>query len=112
MAAHLLKMQPKDIRRQLGCNISANLHLIDSHWIGRAIDCEVGDYLMLPKATKTEGKQLVPFDSGPERSVFKTTAPGIARVSIPTADWAAFVRVSRRNYTGRACFRFEEEVDE
>jgi len=113
MANQLLKIEPRDIRQQLlGRTVTTQLHLIDSHWIGRAIDCEVGDYLMLPKETTAEGYQLVAIDGGHERSLMQATAPGIARVSSASAGWSAFVRISRRGYTGRACFRFEEEVNE
>lgn len=113
MANRLLRIEPRDIRQQLlGRTVTTHLHLIDSHWIGRAIDCEVGDYLMLPKETTAEGYQLVAMDEGDESSLMQATAPGIARVSTARADWSAFVRVSRRSYTGRACFRFEEEVNE
>ncbi len=112
-SAQLLGHEPRQIRQQLlGRKVLTNLHLVDTNWRGRAIDCEIGDYLLLPRGTVTEGSQLANTYDDADEVLAETKIPGIARISIPHTDWSAFVRVSRRNYVGRSCFRFEEEVNE
>lgn len=112
-ANQLLKLGPRDIRQQLlGHAVTTHLHLADTYWIGRAIDCEVGDYLLLPKGTVAEGDQLVVTENFSKGLLIQTRASGIARVSNSDLDWSAFVRISPRNYIGRSCYRFEEDVEE
>jgi len=112
-SAQLLGREPRQLRQQLlGRKVATNLYFVDTNWRGRAIDCEIGDYLLLPRGTEMEGSQLSKTNDGADKVLAETKTPGIARVSIPNTDWSAFVRVSRRNYVGRSCFRFEEETSE
>ena len=112
-AQQLLKLDPRSIRqRLLGRSVTPPLHVADTRWIGRAIDCEVGDYLLVPKDTLTEGAQLVHADGLSNGTFFQACTSGIGRVFNDASGWSAFVRVSRRDYVGRSCFRFEEEVKE
>lgn len=112
-AEQLLRDQPRDIRQYfLGHSPSSELHLIDHHWIGRAIDCQVGDHLILPHGTTIERAQLFSAYEHPHGCWIQAKAPGIARASLNTCDWASFIRVSPSQYSGRSCYRFEEEVEE
>ena len=112
-AQELFKFHPKDIRqRLLGWSVPTHLHIVDTQWIGRAIDCEVGDYLLVPAETVLEGAQLKYTDDLSSGFLVHAFAPGIARASFGASGWSAFVRVSARGYVGRCCFRFEEEVSE
>lgn len=109
-AQYLNRLLPKDIRQKLlGYAVSSPLHIADEHWLGRAIDCEVGDYLILPPRTQMEG-QLIAVDGNNKRTIIHTQSSGVARVSNEMLGWAAFVRVSPHGYVGRSCYRFEEEV--
>jgi Zn-dependent peptidase ImmA (M78 family) len=110
----LRKLTPTDIRRQiLARSSSTQLHIADPHWSGRAIDSEVGDYLLLPRNTQADGEHLLAFDRIADgRTLIRTEAPGIARITNTLLDWAAFVRISPHNFIGRSCYRFEENVDE
>lgn len=107
-----LRFQPRGIRQQiLGRSVSTQLHLVDRFWVGRSIDAEVGDYVIAPTATESEGVPLVhdaPVSLG---SVFHVVTPGIGRIFNDRLDFSAFVRASKREYVGRCCFRFEEEVN-
>lgn len=112
-AQELNKLSPKDIRQELLCFPTATpLHSVDEHWVGRAIDCEVGDYLLLPQGSKYEGAQLMSSVKVVNRTLLQVRSSGIARVENDKLGWAAFVRASPREYVGRACYRFEEEVEE
>lgn len=112
-ALYLSRSSPKDIRQELlGYTVSSSLHVADEHWLGRAIDCEVGDYLMLPQGTMVEGSQLIDLASESNVTLIQSQSPGVARVTNELLGWAAFIRVSPHEYVGRSCFRFEEEVNE
>lgn len=109
----LYKSNPHDIRRQLlGLSAMSTLQIIDENWVGRAIDCEVGDQLLMPSATNKEGSQLTLTENLTIGALFQATSPGVARVTSESLGWSAFVRCSPKNYTGRGCFRFEEMVEE
>lgn len=109
----LRRCQPRRIRTDLlGFPIPSHLHIVDQHWIGRAVDCEVGDYLLVPPATLSEGMSLTLHKTLPCGLLLALNAPGLGRVSGARPFWGAFVRVSRANYTGRARYRFDEENDE
>lgn len=106
----LRRITPRDIRQQLFGDPMPYSHVIlaDEHWRGRAIDCEVGDLIRLPPGHSVEGA----LDVSSHKGFLVAMRPGIARVALPGQDWHAFVRISPKNFVGRACFRFEEDADE
>jgi len=112
-AQYLLRQKPKAIRAGLlGRQIIEDLVPVDFHWVGRAIDCQAGDLILLPSGVRPEGGSVEALQEGPDSVIVKATRPGIGRVVALNHDWAAFVRVSRRAYVGRACYRFLEDEDE
>lgn len=106
----LLRSAPRDIRQQLIGTPSAAQQVIlaDQHWRGRSIDCEVGDLIRVPENCCYEGA----LAASPIVGFVQVQSVGISRIVYEEAGWSAFVRASLKNYKGRACFRFEEEVDE
>jgi hypothetical protein len=72
----------------------------------------VGDYLLLPKSIQVERSELFSFRDHPNGTLLQANASGIARAFAHPDEWAAFVRISPTGYTGRGCYRFEEEVNE
>lgn len=112
-AQELQRFSPKDIRQELlGCPTATHLHVADEHWTGRAIDCETGDCLRLPKNSYFEGNQLAVLNNENDSTVIQAQSSGVARVGNEKLGWSAFVRVSPHKFIGRACYRFEEEVAE
>lgn len=112
-AQELQRFSPKDIRQELlGCPAATPLHVADEHWTGRAIDCEIGDCLRLPKNSYFEGNQLAVLNNKNDSTVIQAQSSGVARVGNERLGWSAFVRVSPHKFIGRACYRFEEEVAE
>ena len=110
----LRKVRPKSIRCELmGENIAENVIVADEHWYGRAIDIEVGDYLLLPPQASAEKQgtrmSLQLLDELPGQTIMRGVLPGIARVHHQTYGWSAYVRVSRRNYVGRSVYRHLED---
>jgi hypothetical protein len=112
-AAVLLKSTPLSIRSGLvGERLVENLHVIDSSWSGRPVDCELGDYLLLPNGTLMEGSVFAEAEKVRTGERVRLVGPGLGRVSQGWPMWSVFVRVSRKDYIGRSRYRFEEEVDE
>jgi len=115
-AKELSKINPFELRSELlGRTTDNNLTLVDNGWRGRAIDIEVGDYIHMPansgflKVGERACVSMVEQDAG--KTVYRGQTPGIGRVFIDGTSWAAFVRVSRRRYVGRAIYRHLEDPD-
>jgi hypothetical protein len=85
----LEKVKPSQIRKSiLGRECKEHLVVVDDFWTGRAIDAQVGDLILLPSATVIE-------DS-----------------IVPNAEWAQYLRISRKQFAGLARFRHLEEVED
>lgn len=111
-ANRLRKWEPRTIRNEiLGRPVGSQLHLIDYAWSVRAIDCEVGDYLLLPEGSLCEGAVSSQPQLLANGALVQIERPGIGRVSSEQLRWAAFVRAARREYVGRSRYRFEEEAE-
>lgn len=109
--AELIRYSPKSIRQDiLGGETPEDLIMVDELWDGRPVDIRVGDLLLLPKGSTLEGKNCVEEPSLKTGALFRAVSPGIVRFESP-CGWAAFARVTRKNYEGRASFRHLEEVD-
>jgi hypothetical protein len=109
----LRKATPRGIRAAIiGEGTTGNLYVVDQSWKGRAVDCEVDDYLLLPTSTLYEGQPAKKSDIVAKGLLIQVKHPGIARVSSGRPLWSAFIRVSRRQYVGRSRYRFDEEADE
>ena len=109
-AAELLAHAPKDLRHQLlGDACPQNLIVAESNWLGRAIDVEVGDTVLLPRETSTEGNCIEIGSGTSQQTEVTATAAGIGKVSDSTG-WCSFVRVMPKGFVGRAVFRHDEEL--
>lgn len=112
-AVILLKKKPKDIRDEvIGERPASNLHIVDTNWRGRAVDCEVEDLIRVPFGFLIEGNQLQAAENLGQYILLRALTPGIARLTCKISGWSAFVRISPKKFFGRSCFRFEEEVTE
>lgn len=111
-SALLLRTTPKDIRVGiLGREVRENLFVVGEKWTDRAVDAQVGDLIMLPSGTRHEAANLRMVEETAATVLLAATAPGIGRVYRPESGWAAFVRVSRRNYVGLGPYRHDEDPD-
>jgi Zn-dependent peptidase ImmA (M78 family) len=111
-AEGLLRVTPSQIRREMlpGVRVDALL-TVDTAWTGRAVDTEVGEILLTAPHVNVEGENLSQIVHPSER-LFQATKPGRCRLVDARSDWAAFVRVSRRNYEGRSAWRHLPEEDD
>jgi Zn-dependent peptidase ImmA (M78 family) len=109
-ASQLIDRKPKEIRQALlGEPCPQNLFVLDFYWKDRAVDAEVGDSLLLPPRIVLEGNSVQLEATTRSHTVARASQPGISRVS-HSSGWSTFVRVMRKDYVGRAPFRFDEEV--
>ncbi len=114
-AETLLRSTPKKLRAEvLGVEVPAATHLVlvDSAWTRVAVDLRVGDVAILPAGTTLAGKSAEAAGESPSGVLVEAIRPGITQVEVPDASWAAFLRVSRREYTGLSKHRFLEESDD
>lgn len=117
-AEALLRTSPKRARGQLiGREVDTDVFVANQTWVGRPVDVQVGDYVVLPPNTQLDGLHVteMPDEQAPEGTsvVCQAKRPGLGRLIHTESGWAAFIRVARRNYVGLAAYRhLEEERDD
>ena len=111
-AKALLKVSPRNAQSLLlGWQTAETVVVVDSHWAKRAVDVEVGDLILVREAAQSESACLEPSSEVEHGRLFRAARPGIGRLRTDN-QWAAFVRVARRDYVGRALYRYWEEADD
>lgn len=110
--SELTSHQPRYLRESiLGKPCPQNLIIVDAHWKGKPIDLEVGDSVLLPASIELEGSNAEISEQSAEHTILSAISPGICKVSTPY-EWASYIRIARKNYVGRAPYRFDEETDD
>ncbi|TVZ39761.1 Zn-dependent peptidase ImmA (M78 family) [Alteromonadaceae bacterium 2753L.S.0a.02] len=108
---YLRNVKLPEIREALcGQRLNNQVFLVGDWWVEKAIDMEVGDFLISKAELDIDGLHVVcslPCENG---FLYEATTTGIARVYSET--WSSFVKVSRKKFTGLYQFKYEEEVDE
>lgn len=112
-AEDLLGHTPQLLRsRLLGRECRGNLIMVDQNWTGRAIDLQVAELILLPACTSVEGRAIAVTEQTSTATMVQAIQPGIGRVVSSGGEWAAYVRVMRKEYCGLGKYRFEEEVND
>jgi hypothetical protein len=96
----------------LGKECREHLVVADHHWAGRAVDIQVSDHVLLPPRARIEGKCAAVCEENKTNAVAQGITPGIGRVVVDGLGWSTFIRVTRKQYSGRGKYRFEEEVSD
>lgn len=113
---YLKKVPLKEIRRTvLGVTISDPTHLViaDKAWSKHSpIDLQVGDAAIIPSRSKVDGKSVEFMKEIPSGTIVVAKEPGISTVMTDDDSWAAFVRVSRKEFVGMSIYRHLEEADD
>jgi Zn-dependent peptidase ImmA (M78 family) len=110
-ATMLLKNSPKKIKQKLlNDTCSTDLIVVDRYWIKRAIDMSVDDFILTGKDIVIEGTSVELIRKA-EQMIIKAVCPGISKIFNPESGWAAFVRVSRKEYEGCNEYRHLKEVE-
>ena len=111
-AQALLKVSPRKAQSLLlGWQTPNTVLAVDTHWSGRAIDVEVGDFVFVQGKAESDGACFQASADLEQGRLFRAARPGIGRLVAGTV-WSAFVRVSRRDYVGRALYRHWEEAED
>jgi Zn-dependent peptidase ImmA (M78 family) len=107
------KFTPILIREKLlGHSFPEPLTIADEHWVMPTIDAEVGQLLLVPDGTEVDRDMLVFEETHPAGWLYRANRPGITRARCGKIDWAKFVRVSRRKYSGRSRYRHLEQAED
>lgn len=108
---HLKNGKLPEIRKSIcGQDKNNQVFYIGNWWVEKAIDMEVGDYLLSDTALEVDGTEIIEQIYSENRFLYMAITPGISRVY--NQAWSSFVKVSRKNFTGLYQFKYEEEVDE
>lgn len=108
----LLRFSPSDFRDDLLQRPTSGRFIpVDTHWRGIAVDIEVGDHILLPVGTRTEGAVVEIIREIGSAPLARATRPGIGRAECGT-DWSVFVRVAPREFVGLSRFRHLEDDDD
>lgn len=111
-ASCLKKTKPLALKSGIvGEHFPHYLAYVDQHWLGLPIDLEVGDAVFTNFLSVSDGANLSQQKEG-NGCLYIATEPGISKLSSKDSDWAVFVRVSRKGYTGLAKFRHMEEAND
>ena len=111
-AERLLKVAPRRAQGlAVGWETPETVWVVDGHWVGRSIDVEAGDLVLLHEKTHIEGSCAEPVREVADGRLLRATGPGIGRLE-DSSGWAAFIRVSRRAFVGRDVHRHQEEADD
>jgi hypothetical protein len=111
-AKGLCKVSLKKIKRNLlGRDAEENVIFVDKYWIGRPIDIQTGDIIIFQEDVILDEKTFNPMLVSLEKREFRGLHPGIGRFYNNDGSWSAFVRVSRKEYTGQARFRHLEDPE-
>jgi len=96
----------------LGKECREHLVVAGRYWTGRAIDIQISDLVLLPPRARIESKCAVVCAENKTNAVAQGVTPGIGRVVVDDLGWSTFIRVMRKQYSGRGKYRFEEEVND
>lgn len=111
-AEKLLSTSPKKIREQiLGTPTEGHLIIADNNWKSVAIDLQVGDSAVIPEDAIIEGAATSEAGIITTGKLIQARCPGIARVYSAESGWASYIRVSRKDFEGRALYRHMEDPD-
>ena len=111
-AEHLLKIPPRRAQAlAVGWETPNMVWIVDRHWIGRPIDVEAGDLILLHESPRIEGDCAELVADMADGRLLRAKGPGIGRLE-DSSGWSAFVRVSRRAFVGRDVHRHQEEADD
>jgi Zn-dependent peptidase ImmA (M78 family) len=112
-AAALRRDSPLSIRTNLlGHRLQEDLFIVDQHWTDRAAVLRVDDLLACPPGCRSEGKCIEVAQHPGTRTLLRAARSGLGRVASQDGSWAAYVRVSKRDFVGWNAYRHEEDPDD
>lgn len=106
----LFSVSPKEIREEMlhGARV-ARLVIVDCNWESVPIDLQVGEMALVAIDITLSGNSVKIVDKLPRGVVIEAITPGIGRLQADSLEWATFVRVCRKDFEGRSCYRHMED---
>lgn len=106
----LLNTKPSFVKSEYDLSPQSELIFVDRFWKHRSVDLEIGDFIHVPIDFEPEDNSFLNLVRREKSySIFQGQKTGITRLVSSSAEWAANVRISRKNYTGFAEYRYLEE---
>ncbi|SEL65569.1 ImmA/IrrE family metallo-endopeptidase [Nitrosovibrio tenuis] len=97
-----------EIRRSItGLEIKSQVFNVGHWWDEKAIELEVGDYIVFPTTFSIDGPQIFEQVSNSQKIIYKAIAPGITRIF--SKDWSCFSKISRYKFQGIYQYKYDEE---
>jgi len=88
---------------------NGQIFIVGNWWRERAIDIEVGDFILTENSCYFEGPRILNKLNLLDIHMFEAVSPGISKLT--NDNWGAYIRISRKDYSGMYQFRHEEEVE-
>ena len=107
----LKSVKLNDIRSQMvGFSTSNQIFSIGEWWIDKAVEMEVGDFIISDVIFEIDGPQtLILEEERFNKYVYKAVAPGIS--AIRNKGWSSFVKVSRFKFQGFYQYKYDEDEE-
>lgn len=105
----LKKAKLPNIRFELsGLDTNHQIFAIGSWWDEKALELEVGDYIISDQQLFVDGPRILNADSE-KSNMFRAISPGITRIH--SDSWSCFVKISRHKFQGFYQYKYEEEEE-
>lgn len=106
----LKKINLKDIRRSI-CGIVTNNQVVSvgAWWEEKAIDIEVGDYIVSQTKLEVDGPSILAEVSGSQPHTYQAVSPGITRVH--DKEWSSFLKISKHKFQGLYQYKYDEDCE-
>jgi len=108
----LLRVHLTEIRTRLGSpDPSSPLVFADRRWKGRAIDVQVGDFILAPSGAIIQDAITERVEHSQPAVLLRAVRPGIGQLLLADGTWSSYIRVARKGYVGRGIYRHLEDPD-
>lgn len=107
----LIALSPKKFKDHFSIPASSEMIIVDNFWRDRAIDMQVGDYLIVPDGFSEGEVKLQETIKKDGYIALRAEQTGYTRLYDSTS-WSANVRISRSGYEGLAKYRFLSDNNE
>lgn len=106
----LLKVQPKDIRSEIiERDLPGPLVVLDKHWVGSAVDLEVGGLLAISNVIEESVPGMSDEGVANGWRLLRAKRQGISKLNLWGSPWR--IRIARSGYCGSARYRHMEDAD-
>ncbi len=92
-----------------GLNTKNQVFSIGDWWDEKAIELEVGDFIVSEKTLSIDGPHIIQSVSADEKLIYIAIASGITRIY--NENWSCYTKVSRHKFHGFYQYKYDEEEE-